>query len=285
MITKLYDFRQTAIPAALLQAEVSREDMAAEQHMAAARFTTISAVEGAVEQGDVVALEFADEKQENGVRRIYVNVGKGFDDAETCLPGLICGQSVQLPYAGKTVEAKIVSVKRPCVPELNDGYVQQLGIANVSTMAEFEEHTFQLLAQRQRKRKFQGIMGLVSKAMMANTEFAPVEEDNAWYVALRSSMVARGQAYADREGKTFEEVLPLLVRMPDKSTQECYEALKQMCIERAKEGALGQAYAKENGVEFADEGDTAALVGKYVDYLSEVVFNHFAPQIAVTLQK
>lgn len=285
MINKLYDFRQTAIPAALLQAEVSREDMASEKHLAAARFTTIAQVEGAVAQGDVVALEFADSKLPQGVRRVYVNVGKGFDDVESGLIGMTMGQSLQMPYAGKMVDAKIVMVKRPCVPALDDGYVQQLGIENVSTVAEFEEHTFQLLAQRQRKRKFQGIMGIVSKAMMAGTEFAPVEEDNAWYVALRSSMVARGQAYADREGKTFEQVLPLLVRMPEKSVEECYEALKNMCIERAKEGALGQAYAKENGVEFADEGDTAALVGKYVDYLNEVVFNHFAPQIEVSLQK
>ena len=75
MINKLYDFRQTAIPAALLQAEVSREDMASEKHLAAARFTTIAQVEGAVAQGDVVALEFADSKLPQGVRRVYVNVG------------------------------------------------------------------------------------------------------------------------------------------------------------------------------------------------------------------
>ena len=35
---------------------------------------------------------------------------------------------------------------------------------------------------------------------------------------------------------------------------------------------------------FTDE-DTNELIGKYVDYPSEVVFNHFAPQIEVTLQK
>ena len=285
MIKKLYDFRQTAIAPALLQAEVTGEELAEQMKQAAARFTTISQVELPIENGDVVALEFADEKQPGGVRRVYANVGKGLTDVEESLPGLRTGDGVQMMYAGKTVDAKIVFVKRLWVPELDDGYVQQLGIENVTTVADFEQHSFQQLALRQRKRKFQGIMGLVSKAMMANTEFAPVEEDNAWYVALHGSMVARGQAYADREGKTFEQVLPLLVRMPDKGLEECRQALKQMCIDRAKEGALGQAYAKENGVEFADEGDTAALIGKYVDYLNEVVFNHFAPQIEVTLKK
>ena len=123
MIKKLYDFRQTTIPAALLQAEVTREEMAAEQHLAAARFTAISAVEAPIENGDVVALEFADEKQPNGVRRVYVNVGKGFDEMEERLLGLCAGAAVQMQYAGKTVEAKIVSVKRLCVPALNAGTV------------------------------------------------------------------------------------------------------------------------------------------------------------------
>ena len=280
MIKKLYDFRQTAIPAALLQAEVTGDELAAELHLAAARFTTIASVEAPIEKGDVVALEFVSGEK---VKRIYANVGKDFQDVETSLPGLRVGDSLQMPFAGKTVDAKIVSVKRLCVPALNDGYVQQLGIEKVSTVAEFEEYTFQQLAQRQRKRKFQGIMGLVSKAMMANTDFAPVEEDNAWYMAVRAGLVARAQAFADREGKTFEQVLPLLVRMPEKGVEECYAALKQMCIDRVQEAALGQAYAKELGVEFADE-DTAALVGKYAEYLNEVVFNHFAPQIQVSRQ-
>ena len=43
MIKKLYDFRQVEIPAALLQAEVTPEEMAAETNLAAARFTAIVA--------------------------------------------------------------------------------------------------------------------------------------------------------------------------------------------------------------------------------------------------
>ena len=79
MIKKLYDFRQTAVPAPLLQAEVTREEMDAELALAAARFTDIVAVNGPVESGDVVALEYTDDK---GLHRIYANVGKGFEDVE-----------------------------------------------------------------------------------------------------------------------------------------------------------------------------------------------------------
>ena len=75
MIKKLYDFRQTAIAPALLQAEVTGEELAEQMKQAAARFTTISQVELPIENGDVVALEFADEMQPDGVRRVYANVG------------------------------------------------------------------------------------------------------------------------------------------------------------------------------------------------------------------
>ena len=81
MIKKLYDFRQVQIPAALLQAEVTREEMDGELHGAAARFTAIVAADGPIEKGDVVKLSFADEKAPDGQRQIFINVGKGFDDA------------------------------------------------------------------------------------------------------------------------------------------------------------------------------------------------------------
>ena len=109
MIKKLYDFRQIALPAPLLQAEVTREEMDAELALAAARFTAIASVDGPVAAGDVVALEYTDDK---GLHRLYVNVGKGFDPVEEQLPGLVLGQKLQLRYAGREVEACVVAIKR-----------------------------------------------------------------------------------------------------------------------------------------------------------------------------
>lgn len=277
MIKKLYDFRHVTVPSALLQAEVTREEMAGELALAAARFTQIVATSGPIEKGDVVTLEYADEK---GAHRIYANVGKDFSDVETLLPGLNAGDHVQMHYAGKTVDACVTAIKRLAVPSLTDEHVAQLGIENVATMADFEEHLFQKLAQGQRKRKFRGIMGIVSKAVMENTEFSDLLE-HPWYLALHELMMGRVAAYAAQEGKSVNEALPAVLRMEGKSREECLQALQDMCLERAKQGALGQAYAKENGVEFADEGNTADLIGRYVDYLNEVVFAYFAPQIKV----
>ena len=88
MIKKLYDFRQVDVPAALLQAEVTREELEQELFLAASRFTEIVAPADAIAKGDVVTLEFADEKAEGGLRRVYANVGKDFQDVEALLPGL-----------------------------------------------------------------------------------------------------------------------------------------------------------------------------------------------------
>ena len=280
MIKKLYDFRQTELPAPLLQAEVTLEEMAEEKHLAAARFTAIASVEDAVQTGDVVKLTFADEKAEGGQRCIYANVGKDFDDVEALLPGLRAGDHVKMAYAGKEVEATIVSVKRLQVPELTDEHVAQLGIENVADLAAFEDHTFAKLAQLQRKRKFRGIMGIVSKAMMEKTEFAGPQEDHPWYQALHGVMLGRIQAFAQQNELSLEQAMPAALRMADKSLEECRQALKAMCVERARQAALGQAYAQENGVSFG-ETDTAELIGQYVEYLNEVVFNHFAPMIQV----
>lgn len=280
MIKKLYDFRQTAVPAALLQAEVTGEEIRAELQQAAARFTAIEAVNGPVCSGEVVTLEFADSKAEGGLRRIYANVGKGFSDVEEQLPGLCVGDAVELRYAGRNVTARIVCVKRPTVPALTDEHVKQLGIENVANIAEFENHVFLRLAEGQRKRKFRGIMGIVSKAMMENTEFEDLMQ-HPWYLALHELMMSRVAAFAAQEGKSVDEALPAALRMEGKSLAECRQALKEMCLERAKQGALGQAYAKENGVEITAEGATADLVGQYVDYLNEVVYQYFAQKIQV----
>lgn len=281
MIKKLYDFRQTAVPEALLQAEVTREELDRELHQTAARFTEIVAAEGPIQAGDVVALEFADSKLPEGVRRIYANVGKGFEDVEALLPGLCTGDTLQIRYAGKEVTARIVSVKRLGVPELTDEHVRQLGIGQVATMDQLEEHLFQRLAEGQRKRKFRGIMGIVSKAIMENTVFEELEETHPWYQALHRYMMGRVEALAAQQGKTVEETLPMALRMEGKPLDECRQALKAMCVERAQQAALGQAYAREKGVEFAEEGDLYSLIGNYAEYLDQVVYEHFALQIQV----
>lgn len=300
IIKKLYDFREVDIPDALLHAEVTREEINEELQQVAAQFTTIIAVNDSIRNGDVVALEFPDMKLPEGVRRIYVNVGKGFSDFEEGLLGHQIGDSVQILYAGKKVDAKICVVKRLCIPVLTQEHVAQFGIEEITTVSEYENHVFLQLAEKQRKRKFKGIMGLVSKAVMDNTEFAPIEKHHPWYQTLYGLTMQQVEALAAQEGKTTEEVLPAALRMPNKTAQECREALKEMCNDHIRQGALGQAYAKENGIVFTREESVARLQGympqpdemavtndliqRYVDYFSQVVYEHFAPQIQVTLQ-
>lgn len=276
MIKKLYDFRQVAVPAPLLQAEVTREELDGELALVAARFTRIEAVSGPIENGDVVALEYTDEQ---GVHCIYANVGRNLDDIEALLPGLSVGSGLQLSYAGKKVEATVVSVKRPTVPALTDAHVQQLGIENVTDLAALEDHLFAKLAEGQRKRKFRGIMGIVSKPLIENTEFEDLLQ-HPWYLALHETMMGRIAAFAAQNGQTVEEAMPVALRQEGKTLAECRQALSDMCLERAKQAALGRALAEEKG-ETLTAGNDADLAGRYVDYLNEAIYAYFAPQIAV----
>ncbi len=276
MIKKLYDFRQVSVPAPLMQAEVTRQDLDAELALAAARFTQIVAVFDPIENGDVVALEYADEK---GNHRLYANVGKGFDDVENLLPGLSAGDKLQIRYAGKDVEATVASVKRPTVPALTDDHVQQLGIEDVANIAQFEDYLFAKSAEGQRKRKFRGIMGIVSKALLENTQFEDLLQ-HPWYLALHEVMMGRVAGFAVQNGLSVEEALPAALRMEGKSLEDCRQALVDMCLERAKQAALGKAFADEKGVVLTAD-DTADLVGQYVDYLNEAVYEYFVAQIVV----
>lgn len=276
MIKKLYDFRQVSVPAPLMQAEVTRQDLDAELALAEARFTQIVAVFDPIENGDVVALEYADEK---GNHRLYANVGKGFDDVENLLPGLSAGDKLQIRYAGKDVEATVASVKRPTVPALTDDHVQQLGIEDVANIAQFEDYLFAKLAEGQRKRKFRGIMGIVSKALLENTQFEDLLQ-HPWYLALHEVMMGRVAGFAAQNGLSVEEALPAALRMEGKSLEDCRQALVDMCLERAKQAALGKAFADEKGVVLTAD-DTADLVGQYVDYLNEAVYEYFVAQIVV----
>lgn len=281
MIKKLYDFRQVQIPAALLQAEVTREELDGQLQRMAARFTTIAPTDGPVQTGDVVALTFPDPAQADGIGRLWANVGKGFDDIEDLLPGLTPGAQVQTSYAGRRVEMTIAGIKRLHVPTLTDGHVPQLGIEGVATLAQLEDYLFEKLAQDQRKRKFRGILGIVAKAVMEKTEFAELEDTHPWYQALQAQLMARLEALAAREGKTVDEVLPMAMRMPEASLEESRQALRNMITERARQAALGQACALENGADLGPAEPLEELLERYSAYFEEALFAYFAPQIQV----
>ena len=175
----------------------------------------------------------------------------------------------------------------PQDPYLNGGlwtwleeHVQQLGIEGVATLAALEDHLFGKLAQLQRKRKFRGIMGIVSKAMLEKTEFEDLLQ-HPWYLALIDVMMGRIAGFAAQNGQTVEQALPAALRMEGKSLDECRQALQDMCLERAKQAALGRAVAEMNGAQISQEGAAADVVAAYVDYLEDAVYAYFAPQIAV----
>ncbi len=281
MIKKLYDFRQVQIPSALLQAQVTREELDAELHRMAARFTTIAPTNGPVQTGDVVALTFEDPAQADGVGRLWANVGKDFDEIENLLLGFMLEDRVQTRYAGRQVTMTVAGIKRLQVPALTDAHVPQLGIAGVSTLTELEDELFDRLAEGQRKRKFRGIMGIVSKAVMENTEFELLEDGHPWYQALHGQLMARLEALAVREGKSVDEVLPMAMRMPEATLEESRQALRNMITERARQAALGQACAQESGADLGSEESLEAQLERYSEYFEEAAYAYFAPKIQV----
>jgi hypothetical protein len=115
--------------------------------------------------------------------------------------------------------------------------------------------------------------------LLENTQFEDLLQ-HPWYLALHEVMMGRVAGFAAQNGLSVEEALPAALRMEGKSLEDCRQALVDMCLERAKQAALGKAFADEKGVVLTAD-DTADLVGQYVDYLNEAVYEYFAAQITV----
>ena len=131
MINKLYDFRDVAIPDALLNASVSREEIDGELRLTAQRFTTIAPAFDGICNGDIVVLEIPDEQDPDGVQQVFVNMGRGFFDSEEALLGLCAGAQTEVFYENQTVPAAILAVKRKYIPELTNESVCQLEIQDL----------------------------------------------------------------------------------------------------------------------------------------------------------
>lgn len=308
MINKLYDFKDVVIPDALLKASVSSEEIDSELRLTAQRFTAIAPASDGICNGDIVVLEIPDEQHPDDVQRVFVNMGRGFFDSEEALLGLCAGAQTEVFYESMTVPAAILAVKRKYIPELTDVSVRQLKIEGVSTIAEYEKYVFENIAARQRQRRTRGIFEIASKAVLAHTEFAPIGEDNQWYRVLYTGTMIQLEATAQQAGKSVDEIMPESLRMPGKTAEECRRALKEMCEEHVKLGALGLYYAKQDGIEYTREESIARMqaympqlgqteiseveenmiavdiIQRYADYFQKVISDYYKDKIQVVLQ-
>lgn len=308
MIEKLYDFQKIAIPEGLLKAAVTREEIQNELALTAERFTTIAPASDGICNGDIVSLEIPDEQAPEGVRQVFVNMGRGYFDSEETLLTLCPGAQAEVLWEGKPVCARILQVKRKNVPTLTDERILQLGLEGISTIAEYESYVFHQKADQQRQRRLRGIYEIVSKAMLEHTQFAPVEESNEWYRVLYGRTMAQLEAMALQSGRTVDEILPEAMRMPGKSAQECRRAMREMCVKQIKLGLLGKAYADEKSVAFTREESIAQLRGylpqmgltdesqidegmivsniiqRYTEYFQQIISGYYLEKIQVELQ-
>ena len=308
MINKLYDFKDVVIPDALLKASVSHEEIDGELYLAAQRFTTIAPAFDGICNGDIVVLKIPDEQHPDGVQQVFINMGRGFFDSEEALLGLCAGAQTQVFCEGKTVPATILAVKRKHIPKLTDESVCQLKIEGVDTIADYKNYVFENKAAQQRQRRMKGIFEIASKAVLAHTEFAPIGDDNEWYRTLYNGTMIQLETMAQQTGKSVDEIMPEALRMSGKTADECRRALKEMCEEHVKLGALGLYYAKQDGIEYTREGSIARMqaympqlgqteiseveenmlisdiIQRYKEYFQKVISDYYGDKIQVILQ-
>lgn len=285
IVKKAYDFRELTVPETLLYATVTKAEIQEALDQTAGRFATFELVTSGIRNGDIVALLVPDEKSPDGAREEFVNMGRDLFPGEEALLGLCVGAELSLPYGGKVVTAKILRVKRKHIPRLTDEMVSQLGIDDVSTITAYQNHLFQLLADQKKDKKVNGIWAMASKAILSNTEFEPITDGNACFRTLYELNMQQIEAVAQETGMPFEQALATGLRMPDKSADECYQALRDICADMVKQCALGKLYAVQNGTDFADEEmSSSENVSKFMMYFSQVVCDYYKNRIIIMLE-
>lgn len=250
-LQKLYDFREVELPEALFALTWDPGTVEAEVQAVRERFLTIVPAETA-QPGDFATFKLP-AQGELKEKTVQVNIGKHFYDAtfEDSLVGLSVGAEVTMPVAREgSRRGVLVSLKRRELAELSDALIERMELEEVHTIADYREMHKQKLIARDKKKKCNGLFGVVIKKVTENSVFGDLtsltEEKLAdYYGQLRD--------IAEKNGMTFEQFRKM--NTPEKcDTPEKVEAhWHERAEEDVKSILIGKAYVEQVGKTFTHE--------------------------------
>ncbi len=230
--------------------------------------TTTDITGRAVESGDVVSIDYVGyqdgEAFDGGTGSYDLTIGSGsfIDGFEDGLIGHEIGEKVTLdltfpdPYpnnpdlAGKPVvfDVTINAIKESQTPELNDEFVEGLGITDVKTVAEFRDYVYNIFYQDAEFTYNNTIKADVTDAVMAGCTFEPLPQEmtDRYYQGLVDEMTA----LASNQSMTLENYMSTYYGL-DASTYP--DKLKEIGLTRGQQYVMMQAIADAEGITVTDE--------------------------------
>ncbi|MCD8106607.1 MAG: hypothetical protein LUE20_01410 [Oscillospiraceae bacterium] len=267
-LTKFVDFRGIAVPDALLQLKVSPEVLDKDVADLGNRFATIEATSDGISPGDIVVIQVetpvdadpngADYRHEAQASSgsIQINVGKGFydKDFEQSLLGKKTGDDVVLPKRGQGKPGTISEIKRIIPAEVTDDLAKKAGFNDLNA---YREHKREEHENKDKRKKLDGIVSFLTKALREQCEFGDIEPEIA--EAIEEGK-AQFQMFAEKDGMTLEEMEAKIIPGGKEEKESFYRGKAE---ENVKNRLISRATAERDGVEFNRES-YEAMVAEYV---------------------
>lgn len=256
-IKKLYDIKETPIPEALLHVEIRQSDIEKGLKELLIRKLSIEEVEGPVQREDFVVLQLEETEQEEA-KEIQINVGKHFYDAEweEAFLGTKLHEVVRTAKRDKERRAEVVQIKRRIFPELTDELMREVGLPNVTSVAEAEEQIRENLISAEKEKKMQAIFNIIKERAVELSVFEGLEKmiEDAYQQQMEWF-----ERIAQRKEEPVEAVIEKNIPSKYDTAEKRREYIHQKCEKFIKCSAIGGYYAAMDGKELQKEAYEAEV--------------------------
>ncbi len=205
------------------------------------------------------------------------------------------------------------------MPAFTDELARHLDIEGVATAREYRQYLLDRLAWRLRQKREDVVSDYVTKRVLENTVFSPVDRERG--VCAMTVAMFRDQARGEAQRANAQcgpggspvtelDILRGLASVPDTATEgEILEAIAVRCEENAKLCALGMSAAARDGVKYPVESIIEELraqaeaggrtyeemrastgvipellaAGRYIDYFMSRITSYYSERYTVTV--
>ena len=249
-VLKLFDFTKCELPEELFKIKIQQKEIDKKIEKAAEHFLTIKDQEGAIQNGDIIAvkIESHDSFIQSECERFCVGKGFFYNEIEKAAVGEKKGDAFDVSIEGMSAHVTILWAKRRIVPKFTDAMASKMGIEDISNVREYTDYVTQELVDEDKEKKQNAIWLMVSKKLVEESKFEVDEEE----IDLQYK---RDIAYLQSELEDdFEEFMQ--VKYHGKTLDESKQNLKKEIENTLKLCAIAAPMAEKDGVEWTkDEYD------------------------------
>lgn len=177
-VIQLFDYREAELPDRLFAIKIKKADIQKKIDDAAQRFLAIEPQTDSIQENDIVSVSLESDLPWLSSECERFRVGRKFfyPEIEGDITNHKLGDEWDCTIEGDTVKVKVLSVKRRVVPKMNDEFVKELQIEDVTTLEEYTNYVKELLVEEDKEKKQGALCTLVNRQLIEKSTFE-MEDD------------------------------------------------------------------------------------------------------------